>query len=105
MDIIPAVRSDHSAITLPLNGIEEQRHGPSCWKFIASLLDNESYVLLIKDKYNLWTEEGREIEDPRALWDFIKYKIRQETITHSKTKARKRKEELINSEKISKIVN
>ena len=60
-------------------------------------------VLLIKDKYNLWTEEGREIEDPRALWDFIKYKIRQETITYSKTKARKRKEELINSEKISKI--
>ena len=29
VDIIPAIKSDHSAITLFINGIEEQRHGPS----------------------------------------------------------------------------
>ena len=31
------------------------------------------------------------IEDPRVLWDYVKYKIRQETITYSKFKARVRR--------------
>ena len=47
-DIIPAIRSDHSAITLSFNGIEEHQHGPSFWKFNASLLEDETYVSLIK---------------------------------------------------------
>ena len=98
-DIIPAIRSDHSAITLSFNGIEEHQHGPSFWKFNASLLEDETYVSLIKDKYNSWIEEGKDFEDPRVLWDFIKYKIRQETITYSKIKARKRREKLLNLEK------
>ena len=29
VDIIPAIKSDHSAITLFVNGIEDERHGPS----------------------------------------------------------------------------
>ena len=99
-DIIPAIRSDHSAITLSFNGIEEHQHGPSFWKFNASLLEDETYVSLIKDKYNSWIEEGKDFEDPRVLWDFIKYKIRQETITYSKIKARKRREKLLNLKKI-----
>ena len=98
-DIIPAIRSDHSAITLSFNGIEEHQPGPSFWKFNASLLEDETYVSLIKDKYNSWIEEGKDFEDPRVLWDFIKYKIRQETITYSKIKARKRREKLLNLEK------
>ena len=84
VDIIPAIKSDHSAITLFINGIEEQRHGPSFWKFNASLIDDENFVSLIRDRYCTWIEEGREIEDPRVLWDYIKYKIRQETIAYSR---------------------
>jgi len=100
VDIIPAIKSDHRAITLFTNGIEEQRHGPSFWKFNASLIDDENFVSLIRlDRYCIWIEEGREIEDPRALWDYIKYKIRQETIAYSKCKARERRATLLSLEK------
>ena len=42
--IIPAIRSDHSAITLRFNGIENTIYGPSFWKFNESLLEDEEYV-------------------------------------------------------------
>ena len=32
VDIIPAIKSDHLAITLFINGIEDECHGPSFWK-------------------------------------------------------------------------
>ena len=46
-DIVPSIKSDHSAILLSINGIEEQIHGPFFWKFNASLLDDKDYVTLI----------------------------------------------------------
>ena len=58
VDIIPAIKSDHSAITLFINGIEDERHGHSFWKFNASLIDDETYVSLIRDKYCTWIAEG-----------------------------------------------
>ena len=99
VDIIPAIKSDHTAITLFINGIEDERHGPSFWKFNASLTDDEMYVSLIRDKYSTWIEEGSEIEDPRVLWDYVKYKIRQETIVYSKSKARERRATLTSLER------
>ena len=44
VDIIPAIRTDHSAITIHINGIEETRRGPSFWKFNSSLLEDEEYI-------------------------------------------------------------
>ena len=44
--IVPSINSDHSAIVLHFNSIEEQRHGPSYWKFNASLLDDHDFVRL-----------------------------------------------------------
>ena len=43
VDTIPSINSDHSAIVLYLNSVEEQRHGPSYWKFNTSLLDDPKY--------------------------------------------------------------
>jgi len=94
VDIIPAIRTDHSAISMHINGIEEIRRGPSFWKFNSSLLEDEVYIKLVTDKYSDWLEEGKDLQDPRVLWDFIKYKIRCETITYSKQKARNRREKL-----------
>ena len=71
----------------------------SFWKFNASLIDEEMYVSLIRDKYSTWIEEGSEIEDPRVLWDYVKYKIRQETIVYSKSKARERRATLTSLER------
>ena len=39
-------------------------------------------------------EEGVEIQDPWVLWDFIKYKILNETITYSKQVAKERRKKL-----------
>ena len=83
VEIIPAIRSDHSAITLRINGIQESPRGPSFWKFNASLLDDEYYVTKIKQRYNEWIEEGKEIQDPLVLRDFVKYNVRYETINYS----------------------
>ena len=94
VDIIPAIRTDHSAISMHINGIEETGRGPSFWKLNSSLLEEEDYIKLITDKYTIWLEEGKDIQDPRVLWDFIKYKIRYETITYGKQKAKSRREKL-----------
>ena len=99
VDIIPAIRTDHSAITTHINGIEETGRGPSFWKFNSSLLEDDEYITLIIKKYNTWLEEGKDIQDPRVPWDFIKYKIRYESITYSKQKARNRREKLLTLEK------
>ena len=91
VDIVSAIRTDHSVITLHVNGIDETAKGPSYWKLNASLLEDERYVALINENDDKWLEEGMEIQDPRVLWDFIKYKIRNETITYSEPVAKKGK--------------
>jgi len=53
VDIISAIKSDHSAIILSTNVIEEQRHGRSFWKFNASLIDDEKFISLIRDRYDI----------------------------------------------------
>ena len=82
VDIVPS--SDHSAILLSINEIEEQEDGPSFWKFNASLLDNKDYVTLINNKYEAWVEEFKDIDNPRLFWDIIKYKIGQFLIANVK---------------------
>ena len=91
VDIIPAIRKDHSAITMHINVIEETGRGPSLWKFNSSLLQDDEYISLITENYSELLEDGKDIQDPRVLWDFIKYKIRYESITYSKQKARIRR--------------
>ena len=103
-DIVPSIKSDHSAIGLPINGIVEQIHGPSFWKFNARLLDDKDYVTLINSKYEVWVEEFKDIDDPRLFWDLIKYKIRQDTIVYSKCKVRERKAKMADLEKKLKNV-
>ena len=67
MKIVPSIKSDHSAILLSINGIEEHIRGPSFWKFNASLLDDKDYITLINSRYEVWVEEFKDIEDPRLF--------------------------------------
>ena len=92
--IKPSINSDHLAIVLSINGIENQARGPSFWKLNSSLLEEKEYVSLINNKYPVWIEEFKDIKDPRILWDLIKYKIRQESISNSKLKAKERRSKL-----------
>ena len=60
-DIILSINSDHSAIILHFNNIGWQKHGPSFWKFNASLLNDENFVLLINQSVPLWLDEFKEV--------------------------------------------
>ena len=57
VDVIPSLKSDHSAIVLSLNGTENGPRGPSYRKLSSSLLDDKKYVSLINMKYPLWNDE------------------------------------------------
>ena len=83
---MPSIKSDHSAIVLSINGIDENNRGPNFWKFNSSLVNDKNYCELINSEYKEWRNEFKEVEDERVLWDIIKYKIRQVTIHYSKTK-------------------
>ena len=85
VDIIPSIKSDHSAITLSINGIDDSKRGPSFWKFNCSLVNDNNYCDLLDTNIKSWLEEFKDVVDKRVLWDLLKYKIRQLTINYSKT--------------------
>ena len=95
VEIITAIRSDHSAIILSVNGVDENVQGPSFWKFNSTLINDQEYCDLLRLEYKNWLEDFKEVRDKRVLWDLIKYKIRQRTIIYSKAKARKKREKEI----------
>ena len=91
VDIVPSIKSDHSAIILQVNGVIDGEHGPSFWKFNSSLVNDNSYRDLLDTNIVIWLEEFKEVADKRVLLDLSKYKIRPLTIKYSKPKARSRK--------------
>ena len=73
VDIISSINSDHSAIVLHFNSIEEQRHGPSYWKFNASLLDDPDFCKLITEsvpecKRFTWRQKNPFIQRRLDYW-------------------------------------
>ena len=71
-EIIPAIKTDHSAISLSVNSLKDQPLGPSYWKFNSSLLEDHNYIQLIHSDYPKWITEFSEVKDNRVLWDLIK---------------------------------
>ena len=97
-DIISSINSDHSAIVLNFNNIDRKKHGPSFWKFNASLVEDADYVKLLNESFPIWLDEFKDITDKRILWDLIKNRIRQVSINYSKEKAHKRREKITDIE-------
>ena len=89
-DIIPSIKSDHSAITLSINGVDDSGRGPSFWKFNCSFVNDNNYRDLLDTNIKSWLEEFKEVVDKRVLRDLLKYKIRQFPVNYRKTKARNR---------------
>ena len=83
-EIKTSIKTDHSAITLSICGLDETERGPNFWKFNSNLVNDSDYCELLTTEYVNWLEEFKEVHDKRVLWDLIKYKIRQRTITYSK---------------------
>ncbi|CAH3125330.1 unnamed protein product, partial [Pocillopora meandrina] len=85
-------------ITLDKKGeIESSGRGAGFWKLNTSLLANENYKHMITNNLPTWLDAGKDIHDPRLLWDWIKFNIRSNSIIFSKQIAsirRKQEEEL-----------
>ena len=80
-EIIPAIKTDHSAISLEFNNSDKDIKGPGVWKMNCSLLDDEDYIREVTAKIPIWLTEGRnELTDNRSIWDWIKYDIRVHAI-------------------------
>ena len=84
MDILPTIKSDHSAILLELEEIKENDRGPGYLKLNTALLANEEYKKMINDKLPIWLEEAKDLKDGRSIWDWIKFNIRTDSIIFSK---------------------
>ena len=90
-EIIPAVRTDHDAISLELGKLENELKGPGNWKMNCSLLDDEDYEEDIARMIPLWIAEGqKEFTDNRMIWDWIEHNIRAHAIQYSKRKGGRR---------------
>ena len=44
LDIVSAIKTDHSALTLQLHKIEEGAKGPGYWKMNTSMLNDVAYI-------------------------------------------------------------
>ena len=90
-DIIPAIKTDHLAISLELNNNDNQIKGPGIWKMNCALLEDDCYVDDLKSKIPVWLAEGyKDLSDNRNIWDWLKYNIRAHAIQHSKCRAKER---------------
>jgi hypothetical protein len=86
-DIIPSIRSDHSAVTLNIHNFNSIK-GKGHWKFNNSYLDEIDYVKNITTSYSLWEKECKELTDKRSMWEYMKYKIREYSVEYGKQKAK-----------------
>ena len=84
-DILPAIRSDHSCISLKLEEMPNENIKYNLWKFNSDLLTDLNYINQMKTNLNDWKNEYDNV-DKRFKWEFFKYKIRQFSISYSKTK-------------------
>ena len=83
VDIIAAIKTDHAAIVLHLQGVEETKKGPGFWKMNTSLLSDEKFIQLMKTNLEVWKDEGKEFSDIRVAWDWIKYNVRLFSMQYS----------------------
>ena len=91
VDVVASIKTDHSSIILELENIKESRKGPGFWKLNTSLLDRPDYLDMINSELPNWLDDAKDLSGNRAKWDWLKFKIKTSSITHSKKLAQERK--------------
>ena len=78
VDIISAIKTDHSAITIEFQDVDDKVKGPGLWKLNCSLLNGKQYVNEINFLLPSWLQEGKQdLSGPRSVWDWVKYKVKK----------------------------
>ena len=83
-----SIKTDHSLISLQIQGNLFEKRGPGFWKLNSTLLKDAEYVRKVKDLIHICTEKYKDVENKGLVWDTIKCEIRGMTIKFSKLKAR-----------------
>jgi exonuclease III len=96
--IEPGFMTDHNYTTITLRLIKGTR-GKGNWKFNNNLLTDVTYVKFIKNLIQQETKDNSEYEDKGFLWDYVKMRIRSETMLYSGKLNKERKEYVNNLEK------
>ena len=100
-DITPGFKTDHSLITLSLS-LHSNPRGNGFWKLNTSLLADNNFIETIKKAIQETAKEYKDdnLVNPLLLWDMIKLKVREKSITYSASikKAKVKKEEELEKE-------
>ena len=80
--IDPGFKTDHNYVTTTLKLVKGTR-GKGTWKFNNNLLTDKTYVALIKNMITREISDNDHYQDKGFLWDYIKMRIRSETMTYS----------------------
>lgn len=80
--IQPTPLSDHAIITLRI-GPKPYPRGPGLWKFNNALLKEPDYTELINNTIQE-IQDAEALENPNSRWEWMKFKIKENTIQFSK---------------------
>lgn len=83
--IKPGFKTDHSLIKLIIK-LSKLDKGRGLWKFNCSLLHDTKYVDMIRELIIIENNNTQDVIDKGFKWDYIKMRIRSETILYSSTK-------------------
>jgi len=89
-DIVPSIRSDHSAVIIYIKHLQDQSRGSGHWKFNSSLIYDQIYIDLLESKILSWINEYSTIKDKRVRWDILKYEIRKFTMSFCSKKKKEK---------------
>ena len=71
-EIVTSIKTDHLAITLEIDSLDDQQRGPSFWKFNNSLLEDLVFVQSLRENFSNWLQEINFCGDTRVKWDWMK---------------------------------
>ena len=88
-DIVPGYKSDHSCVTLTLDGKEDKR-GKGFWKFNSALLQEEKFKNEVKESIENTVKYNKD-SDKCLLWDTIKCGIRGTCVSYAAKRNKEKK--------------
>ena len=65
-EIVTSIKTDHLAITLEIDSLDDQQRGPSFWKFNNSLLEDLIFVQSLRENFSNWLQEINFCDDTRV---------------------------------------
>ena len=87
--MISAIKTDHSAIVIELQDVEDKVKGPGFWKLNCFLLNDKEYVNELNLLLPTWIQEGKQdLGDPRSVWDWVKYNVKKYSRWYSMNKCK-----------------